>query len=290
MTAYLHIGAQKTGSTTIQKYLYSNRKALGKAGFHYPEVDHYDANKTSHYNAVRGAFTDEVYWQEVTDRFFRRVNGLDGNVIISAENLSAWPALDRNLHIKGHWEQKRQVLHKIRDAIKDPDVRVIFCTRNRFDFMKSLFNQHLKVLSQPSLSIEDALRSFLAHNRHLIYYRKQADLWREVFGHVEVIDYEKYKAGGLLDAFMKAIDCDLRFAEPARLNASIDWASLEARRASMTLGGHMSTFDKVKATEFNKMAEQQVSWAIREFLTRSGFPQTPHGVANTGSRSAAGFS
>lgn len=272
MTVYIHIGAQKTGSTTIQKYLYDNRKALAKSGVHYPAVDHDDTNITSHYNSVRGIFSDDDYWYGVSERFFDRVNRLNGNVVISAENLSAWPALNAKFQVKDHWRQKREALLRLRDAIADPDVRIIFCTRNRFDFLKSLFNQHLKVTMQPALSLEDSLVWFLTLNKHLIYYRLQADLWREIFGQVEVINYEDYKNGGLLDAFMKSIDCDLRFPEPARQNASVDWASLEARRVNVTLGGNISHFDKVKAAEFNKLAEYHVSWTIRRFLARHGFP------------------
>lgn len=35
MKVIVHIGTEKTGSTSIQKYLYQNRRRLNKAGFHY---------------------------------------------------------------------------------------------------------------------------------------------------------------------------------------------------------------------------------------------------------------
>lgn len=36
MTCYLHIGVPKTGTTSVQNFLYTNRQVLQKQGFLYP--------------------------------------------------------------------------------------------------------------------------------------------------------------------------------------------------------------------------------------------------------------
>ena len=89
---YLHIGAQKTGTTSIQAALSDQRHLLAQQGIHYPEPEPDDPNKVSHYNSFRGFFSRREDQCAATERFIQRISALEGDMILSAECLSAWPA------------------------------------------------------------------------------------------------------------------------------------------------------------------------------------------------------
>ena len=235
MTLYLHIGAQKTGSTTIQEALYRNRGALLRAGLTYPEVQADDKNKVSHYNSLRGFFTRQKDQIADTDAFISRVNGIEGDVLLSSEALSNWPPLAPRETAAQYWARKQTILEGIRDRLAQRRVKVIYCVRERTAYLKSLFKQHLKVLQRPSLSIEDELDGFLKREVVRSDTARQAEIWRKVFGNVGIIDFDEHaRAGTLLDAFVERLDRQVDLRDVEVRNVSPDWTELELTRISRT--------------------------------------------------------
>ncbi|AGT09486.1 hypothetical protein [Paracoccus aminophilus] len=259
MTLYIHIGAQKTGSTTIQAALAANREALQAHGLIYPEVEENDPNKVSHYNSLRSFFSQSDVESAALNPFVQRINKLKGNVLISAEALSNWPRLRPQEAESVYWQRKRAALVKLRAALAAEDVKIVMCMRERASYLKSLFKQHLKIFKRPSISIDEMLADFLRHEIYRSNLVKQRAAWAEIFGEVRTIDFDAHQDGSLIPAFMRAVDCSFVPREVEIKNVSPSWADLEKRRMQVTLGLNAeATIDPAKSAEYSALIEQRV--------------------------------
>lgn len=274
MTLYLHIGAQKTGSTTIQAALAQSRDLLREFGLNYPESEPDDLEKASHYNCFRGYFSQRQDQAELTGRFVSRVNDLPGDVLLSSEALSNWPAYRSSDTAATYLARKHACLAAMRADLAATDIKVILCIRERRSYLKSLFKQHLKIQRRVSLSIESELASFLAQELPRSDMRKQIPLWEALFGKVRVIDFDRHAAdGSLLPAFVSALDRHFELPAAGVRNISPDWTALELRRLSVSLGIDAALeADSEKAFEFNRKVEDIVDRTIAAALKA----ETPH--------------
>ena len=159
--------------------------------------------------------------------------------------------------------QKSRIIKKIKDSLSDHDVKVILFTRNRLDYLKSLFKQHLKVNYEISRSIDHSLYKFLARELIRSDFGFEAGLWERYFEHVEIVDYDKHKNGSLLKRFSDAIELKIELSATNDQNISPDWIHLEKRRIKMSYGANLEVFDFQKAEAFNANAEKYVSNVIR---------------------------
>lgn len=261
---YIHIGAQKTGTTTIQKAIYDNRAQLLKHGLRYVDVLPEDTNKVSHYNSVRGFFSAAQDQVEHTRKFVAQINDPEQDYLISAENLSNWPAGLQSHAASDYVALKRKCLVDIKAAFVGHEVTVIFCVRNRSDYLKSLFKQHLKVNLQMSRSLDHSLHQFLRRELVRSDFAQEAALWQEVFPKVREINFDAHKSGTLIAAFLEAIDRPgIVLADVVDQNISPDWTSLEARRVLISTGAKQGNPDPTKREQFNAMVETYVSNIIQ---------------------------
>lgn len=267
---YVHIGAQKTGSTTIQKALYDNRAQLLKHGLRYVDVLPEDTNKVSHYNSVRGFFSTAQDQIEHTRKFVSQINDPGLDYLISAENLSNWPAGPPGHAADDYVALKRKCLVDISAAFARHEVTVVLCVRNRSDYLKSLFKQHLKVNLQMSRSLDHSLHQFLNCELVRSDFAQEAALWQEVFPKVREIDFDAHKSGTLIAKFLEAIDRSrIELADVVDQNISPDWTSLEARRVLISTGAKQGEPDPAKRERFNEIVETYVSNIIQ---SRCGRP------------------
>lgn len=281
MTLYLHIGAQKTGSTTIQSALSHDRKKLRRAGLVYPRSEPGDRNKVSHYNSFRGYFSLSRDSVAQTRSFVDRINRIEGDLLLSSEALSNWPVVVSGERPEDYWARKQDVLRQIRTDLAHKDVRVIFCIRERASYLKSLFKQHLKVLKAPSVSLETELRAFLAREVMRSDMQRQIRVWSELFGEVRVIDFDHHaRAGTLLPAFVATLDRPLELTDVKRRNVSPDWTQLEYLRLRRTFGSEVLSLDDAPRTVRNRVGEKVQSVARRILAD----DKPPGSVAGKGDR------
>lgn len=186
---YLHVGAQKTGTTSIQAALHENRESLKKIGYCYPEVEQGDGNKVSHYNSFRGFFSRREDQRSATCRFVERVNQAPYDLILSAECLSAWPPREPGQKLPALWEKKRSIAADIRDSFPNRDVTVVLFTRSAPQFLQSLYGQYLKVTEKPDTAAE--YDAFLSREGHLADFASEIQTWQSVFGDVSIVNYDK---------------------------------------------------------------------------------------------------
>lgn len=186
---FLHIGTQKTGTSSIQSALAANRGLLSQHGFCYPETEPDDDNKVSHYDAFRGFFSPHAHQIELTERFISRVSQSPQNLVLSAECLSCWPARKPYEKPMEVWRRKAPIVEKIRAVFPNHDATVIVFVRNETDFLRSLYGQFLKF--NKAAEGDESWRQFNAENGHLIFYGAEVNCWRKHFEEVRVINYDR---------------------------------------------------------------------------------------------------
>lgn len=262
MTLFIHIGTQKTGSTSLQRVCHENREELLIQGLCYPEVEVHDFNKVSHYNSVRGLFSEAD--ADHSKLFFDRVNKISADkILISAENLSNWPNNPNISSKESYFDSKRESLKRLKSLLGDNKVVVIIYTRQVEIYLKSLFKQHLKVNTDMSRSIDHSLDMFLDRELIRSWFFQEAALWDEFFDEVIVKNYEEMRDVGLIKSFLDILGVQLSLPSEVADNVSPDWYDLECTRASRSLGLSFTPRpSETRRLPINKSYDEYVSRVI----------------------------
>lgn len=165
MTAFVHIGVGKTGTSTIQHFLAHHRPALMERGFLYPQAGLVGTGHHGFYDPFTRQVADRVL-DELAEEVGRTQ---PPRVIVSSEYLSyATPALVHGL---------RRVL--------EGDVKVLFYVRPQFEFISSTFLQAVKMGSDYRGSLDDYLR----YHQNSCDYMNLVAPWSEVFGSDSIVSH-----------------------------------------------------------------------------------------------------
>lgn len=127
---FLHIGAGKTGSTSLQKFLYNNKDIFEKYNFYFPKtgqifpgiISHhnisYELNNDSNYEPLNGTYKE----------LLQEVSSINKNIIISSEDF-----ID--------CLNNKSKLSKINNDLTEIGFEVIFIIYIRFDYayLRSIF-------------------------------------------------------------------------------------------------------------------------------------------------------
>jgi hypothetical protein len=232
---YLHIGTEKTGTTSLQQFLKKNRNALGERGFLYPS----SPGKSNHTALAVTALAD-----------FRRVPlrsmaGVTTNEELQKfranfrENLSAElqggtcsKVIMSNEHCSTQLKTDEEVEY-LRDFLKPffNNIYVIVYIRRQDDYLLSSYSTHIKngVTDPASLPEDDKKMARYDHWDLL-------SRWTRVFGRDRIICRKFEKAflvgGSIEDDFLTAIGIDpgRGFEKQPLWNESLDASALEFLR------------------------------------------------------------
>lgn len=186
----LHIGTHKTGTTSIQRFLSSNRAALRGQGLWYPGVHlgghfrrHYAHHRVAH--AIAGEGNEGT--RDDAKRFFdavRKGARPEETVLISAEPLyrHVLPldagATERRLMRGGEVEgDPLPYIRAVREVIGEFDVTVMVMLRRQDLFIESLYSEQIM-----SRDYVDDVNQFLAERMWLADYESRLADWASVFG------------------------------------------------------------------------------------------------------------
>jgi hypothetical protein len=229
---WLHIGTEKTGSTSIQTLLAGNRVALLARGWLYPQ----SAGATKHYNLVAFGLDD--------DRFdgTRRVLGIERRIGLDAFRKRLTASLASEIAASGatHLVLSNELLStRLRnsgeiarlktlcDSIAS-DTKVIVYIRNQADFLVSRYT---------NVIWEGGTQEFDFRGRPAIAdYALLLDRWSQVFGKENLVvrrfEREEFPNGDVTRDFASAIGLDMEGLHmPRRANPSLDAESLAFLRA-----------------------------------------------------------
>lgn len=235
MELFLHIGTEKTGTTSVQKFLRSNREFLARHAVLYPEspgsqnhtglaVAAQDADKTGPLRKASGVVgTDAVLRHraemmaglkaELAQRRF-------GKAIMSGEHCSSLLGEDDEVR----WLKDQ--LGPLFDRI-----RIVVYLRRQDDFLLSLYSTAVKSGATFPIRVpqEKALKARYDH-------WGLVERWARVFGRENMIvrRFERagLKNGDIVDDFLDAVGVDpgMGFERPDDVNESLDAETLEFLR------------------------------------------------------------
>ncbi|ENY1914172.1 hypothetical protein ACFVNS_001842 [Campylobacter coli] len=221
MIAYVHIGTPKTGTTTIQNFLFENRSKLKQNKFLYPlsiEKDkqhwklvtlscEFQKNKINNYNNI---FFDKLK-SEIDDKI---------TTIFSSEGF-VWSIEDKK-NILG--------LKNLLISLGFTKIFILLYIRNPVDLMISFSSQDIKNAHQ-YISYETSPEKHF--KRHNFDYKWICESWGEVFGKenliVRLFDKNEFYQGDLLKDFIHSIglEWDDEFIIPPKQNESLDLLGIE---------------------------------------------------------------
>ncbi|WP_341963561.1 hypothetical protein [Pseudomonas sp. RC10] len=193
----LHIGAPKTGSTAIQRFIFDNREQLKSQGILYPDVSlrgygHHDLAFLLGGGYPEWATGQEKSLAQLRDELKAAVTGSDAHtVIISSENFFIFP-------------NPQGLLDTMRDAGLAPDDRIsVVCyIRRQDDAHLSWYNQTVKAQGNALNFAATTRRDF-----GLWDYAERLKPWQETFKDATFIlhDYARFTREDIRIDFLQTL-------------------------------------------------------------------------------------
>lgn len=231
MEAILHIGTEKTGSTTIQSFLNLNRESFRHEGVLIP----LSLGQTNH-RLLPGIVSDDDY----IDDLFRLRGLLDREARREAK--ARWRKqflkevrmadLPRTVISSEHLQSRLQTeddLLRLRDLLGEVFDRIRICIYLRAPIMTavSLYSTAVKYGSTSKRVPGPDTPYF----RNIVDHRSTLQRWSAVFGRenitVRIFDRQEFEGGNLIDDFISACDLPrLEFERPEIENESLNHIGL----------------------------------------------------------------
>jgi len=221
----LHIGYNKTGSSSIQAMLASNRQRLASANLHYPETG---LLNNAHYVfsslilgypqlKIPNPSSLEKFFEELVDETCQLAD--DDEIVLSSEYMCC--SNDSHIAIVSSW---------LGQAFPNSPVRIIVYLRPHDEWFTSCFNQTEKIYnhgigSQYDPNVYSYAISCLASGFPSSNYLGVIDLWAKYFGIENVVVRSFHRSallgGCVCDDFLSLFDVSTFDISKPRVNESL---------------------------------------------------------------------
>ncbi|MCV3526357.1 hypothetical protein L8Y03_05030 [Campylobacter lari] len=247
MTVYIHIGLEKTGSTSIQEFLYINRDIITKKynyifsqsigvknhwdlaflGYSLTKKDSYILN-----NSLWDLQAIKKHKKSIFNKINHEIN-VNYITVFSSELLQSRLTCKREI-IK---------LYKFLKKIGFTNIQVVCYIRDVNEMLKSLFSEAIKWAEIDDFKLEmkneeysSGYKKNLFHFHHICNHKQTLQWWGEIFGKenliVRLFDNNEFYQGDLLKDFIHSIglEWDDEFIIPPKQNESLDLLGIELLR------------------------------------------------------------
>lgn len=255
---YLHVGADKTGSTTIQKFLHTNRNVLKSYGYCYPSLmtgNQDDISSTYSHHLVGAYFAhnllDHDYYRvrySISSEEDERSKA-NRYMDILAQDLRKGSYNALILSYEGLYSLKTNELQELKAYLLNiaEAVKIIYYLRPRFSYGLSALSQRIS-MGAPSWK----------HHPPVNYYRHRLLTMESVFGKENLLvrrfSKDDFRDGDLISDFCYATGLDQSFLKEAHpvqpSNASLSELAIRVGDALVFLLGRV---DGPKGIEFYKL-------------------------------------
>jgi hypothetical protein len=228
--AYVHVGAHKTGTTSIQALLAANESTFRATGVFLPQAGRIDPASAGHHN---------IAWELGHDRRFNAAYGSFADALDEIAACSA-PIVCLTSEDFELMHADRAALQAIRDGLAGVgyETRAILYVRPQADYLESLYATIVHDWDVVFSTFVDNLIGAGIHGSSCFEYDKLADALADVFGRRNMIvrAYDASRpAPELLQEFATTLCSDLDFqslVQPPRLNRRVTFSSVLASRSS----------------------------------------------------------
>ncbi len=230
MTAYLHIGTPKTGTTSIQTFMAKNDENLLKKGFVYSKSirewgQHWQLATLANLHSLKMKNEQQqLFYQEKIEKLKQEVRANKDKIFIFSTEGLTW---ELNLTQIG----SVKALNDLLCNLGFNDIKIILYLRNQADLMVSISSQSIK--SYHGFYADNISPSHYPKTPHMFDFKNIIQKYTEVFGKenfiVRLFDKNEFKDGDLLKDFVNAIglDWDDDFIIPKNLNETLDLIGFE---------------------------------------------------------------
>ncbi|SHF55129.1 hypothetical protein SAMN04487965_2224 [Microbulbifer donghaiensis] len=217
MKLLLHIGTEKTGTTTIQEALFRNRAALSNLGFHFLRCageknnralaaycmreNRYDDFFSS--RSIRDVESRNKFNKSFIEKFRRELCELDNTihtVIISSEHFHS-----RTVFL----DEVESLKHLLIEFFEE--IEILIYLRPQADVAVSLYTTALK--SGKSVGFEDFVFNSCVPENYYYNYSKILEQWSSVFSQgslvPKIFSRREFIEGDLLVDFVSSIDSNI---------------------------------------------------------------------------------
>jgi len=257
---YLHIGTNKTGSTSIQHYLKENQNLLKSSGYYYPMEGAYfyppEASPSLLAHALLGNRPAYIGNRNIDEE------ACVSDIIRDIKQSNCEKVIVSSEHF--HWAKTVDEIKKIYSIFFDlfEKITIIVYLRRQDTRLESTWSQRVK-MGLITESFDDFLKDHVGWN-----YYEMLNLWAEVFGkeNIVVTPFEKgqFFKNNLIQDFLQTIGCNFKITEAKTRNESPPVELLETVRLFCAtipnhadrriflrvLGSLPIKFDKTKYTLF----------------------------------------
>ncbi|EJM3968803.1 coiled-coil domain-containing protein [Campylobacter coli] len=246
MTAYVHIGTEKTGTTSIQEFLYINKSIIQKQNYFFAQSigikNHWDLaflgyslNKKDSYILNNSLWNFQAIKQHKKNIFSKIKDEVKFNhkIIFSSELLQS------------RLTRKREIvkLYTFFKKIGFTNIKVICYIRDANEMLRSLLSEAIKWEEIDSFELKEEKEEYklgykknLFHFHHICNHKQTLQWWGEVFGKenliVRLFDKNEFYQGDLLKDFIHSIglEWDDEFIIPPKQNESLDLLGIDLLR------------------------------------------------------------
>lgn len=187
---YLHIGFHKTGTSSIQHYLSSNRSYFKKHGLLYPNSALKGSNHSVLANSLKDIYRNEATLNKYYNRINKEIRQYEGDTVISSECFME--GVNPNL---------------VKNSLGNPGdtIKIVFYVRPQIQWSESLYGEVIKDSSRRYTGYIGGLRE-IRHGK--LNYHVEIKKWQDVFekNNVIVREFIKWETNnGLINDFLKAV-------------------------------------------------------------------------------------
>ncbi|EOK0990659.1 coiled-coil domain-containing protein [Campylobacter coli] len=246
MTAYVHIGTEKTGTTSIQEFLYINKSIIQKQNYFFAQSigikNHWDLaflgyslNKKDSYILNNSLWNFQAIKQHKKNIFSKIKDEVKFNhkIIFSSELLQS------------RLTRKREIvkLYTFFKKIGFTNIKVICYIRDANEMLRSLLSEAIKWEEIDSFELKEEKEEYklgykknLFHFHHICNHKQTLQWWGEIFGKenliVRLFDNNEFYQGDLLKDFIHSIglEWDDEFIIPPKQNESLDLLGIDLLR------------------------------------------------------------
>jgi hypothetical protein len=250
----LHIGRHKTGTSSLQRFLYRNREQLEKYGFYYPMsgltgLAHHDIARHFYGRALERFPAEERHTHaQCVHALFEEIEGRHETVLLSSEGF-------QNCNP-----------NSIEQFFPTGQTKIIVYIREQSEYLVSAYQQKVQATNYFA-SLEEFSQEFKVN--YDVFLQK----WERSFGlgnvTARLYGRSHLKGGDIVEDFCDAagIPNSLELHRPsADQNPSIGGALLEFKRFLNTLDAPKNT-DTALYKAFSILASRSAEWRQRPFLS-----------------------
>lgn len=182
-TVILHIGQSKTGTTSLQRFLYQHPEWLRNQGYRYLQTGIRYPAVPAQYGLLR----DHMEGQAAAALSPEAIAARDEVWTAALEEIEATPVQTVLISCESGWLRSERDVDYLRKRLSAYRVQILLVLRKPSSYIVSSYKQHLKVGSFDGSFIE-----FVDKRRNLLDYRAMMDRWSHAFGrdNLKVLSFE----------------------------------------------------------------------------------------------------